>query len=97
MAVDLQQRIDSIRTKAEIITSRYSKLMEEKRAVDERVADLQRTVEMQQRRIAELNSKVEYLTVVTTLTPGRQQVEQTRAMLTELVREIDQCITDLKH
>ncbi len=97
MAVDLQQRIDSIRTKAEIITSRYSKLMEEKRAVDERVADLQRTVEMQQRRIAELNSKVEYLTVVTTLTPERQQVEQTRAMLTELVREIDQCITDLKH
>lgn len=95
MAGNLQQRLDSIRDKAEKLTSRYRQLSEEKRAADNLISDLRMTIRHQQRELAELRQKIEYLTVVTTITPERDKVEQTRVVLAELVREIDKCINEL--
>lgn len=95
MAGTLQQRLDSIKDKAEKLTSRYRRLIEEKRAADTMISDLRQTVERQQRELAGLRQKIEYLTVVTTINPERDKVEQTRVVLSELVREIDKCINEL--
>lgn len=95
MAGTLQQRLDSIKDKAEKLTSRYRRLVEEKRAADTMISDLRQTVERQQRELAGLRQKIEYLTVVTTINPERDKVEQTRVVLSELVREIDKCINEL--
>lgn len=95
MAGNLQQRLDSIKDKAEKLTSRYCRLVEEKRAADTMISDLRQTVERQQRELAGLRQKIEYLTVVTTINPERDKVEQTRVVLSELVREIDKCINEL--
>ncbi len=95
MAGNLQQRIDRVRSKAEFLTERYRRLAEEKRATDKIVADLQLTVQRQQKELALLRQQIEYLTVVTTISPRRENVEKSRTILSELVREIDKCITEL--
>lgn len=95
MAGNLKHRLDSLKTKAEILTSRYRRLAEEKRAADMTIAELRLMVERQQKEMAVLKQKIEYLSVVTTITPRREDVERTRSMLSELIREIDKCITEL--
>lgn len=91
----LSTRIQSIADKASKLVESYNELVDRKREADSLIAQMQATIELQQARIKELQLKVEHLTVVTTLTPGREQVEQTRVVLSELVREIDKCINEL--
>lgn len=95
MAGNLQQRLDSLKSKAEILTSRYRRLADEKRAADAMISDLRSTIERQQKELSHLRQQIEYLTVVTTIVPRREDVERSRVILSELVREIDKCITDL--
>lgn len=95
MAASLQQRLDSIRSKAQVLTERYVEVMEEKRAAEAEIAELQKQLERQQREMAHLRQQIEYLQVVTTLTPKREDVERSRAFLSQLLRDIDKCISEL--
>lgn len=95
MAGNLQQRLESIKAKAKIITERYRKVEAEKRAAEMQIAELQATVRHQHAQLQQAMLKIEQLQVVTTLVPKRENVEQTRVILSELVREIDKCINDL--
>lgn len=95
MAGNLQQRLESIKAKAEIITERYKKVEAEKHAAELQIAELQATVRRQHAELQQAMLKIEQLQVVTTLVPRRENVEQTRVILSELVREIDKCINDL--
>ena len=42
-----------------------------------------------------LRSQVDYLKMAAIVAPEREDVERTRALLSNLVREIDKCIADL--
>lgn len=95
MAGNLQQRLESIKAKAEIITERYRKVEAEKRAAELQIAELQATIRRQHAELQQAMLKIEQLQVVTTIVPRRENVEQTRVILSELVREIDKCINDL--
>lgn len=91
----LRQRLDSIEVKARLLVAKYARLRAAKATVDKRCDDLLRQVEQQSREIADLRRQVEYLKVATSIAPTREAVEQSRAVLSELVREIDKCIADL--
>lgn len=95
MVGNLQQRLESIKAKAEIITERYRKVEAEKRAAELQIAELQATIRRQHAELQQAMLKIEQLQVVTTIVPRRENVEQTRVILSELVREIDKCINDL--
>lgn len=95
MAGNLQQRLDSIRSKAQLLQSRYLMLLDEKRAADARILELQDTLERQKKEINIMQQQIEHLRVVNTLNPSRDDVERSRAILTELVRDIDKCISEL--
>lgn len=95
MAANLQERIEKIQAKAALMVDRYERL---RRMLDEanvRIEDLTATVERQRREIAERDRQIEYLKVASVLTPDHRDVEATRALLSELVREIDKCINQL--
>lgn len=95
MAANLQERIEKIQAKAALMVDRYERL---RRMLDEanvRIEDLTATVERQRREIAERDRQLEYLKVASVLTPDHRDVEATRALLSELVREIDKCINQL--
>jgi len=95
MAEDFQQRIERISNKAKLLTDLYAVLRQEKQAADSRIVELTNQVEAQRQEIEQLTQQLEYLKIATTIVPDRQQVENSRAMLIKLVREIDKCIQEL--
>lgn len=95
MSADLQQLVEGLKAKHEILVQRYQKAAEERDRALKQVADLEYTVRQQQFDIEKLQSRVEFLTIVSNAMPDRDDVEKSRALLTGLVREIDKCINDL--
>lgn len=95
MATDLQQTLQRITRKAESLADRYEALREAKREADRRIAGLEAELARARSEVRELQSRVEYLTVVGLVNPDRQQVARSRAIIAGLVQEIDKCIADL--
>ncbi len=95
MASDLQQTLQRISRKAETLVDRYNFVDEQRRKAEERVTELEATVAQLTEEISGLQDRIEYLTVVTTTFPQRENVEKSRALISRLVREIDKCIADL--
>lgn len=95
MAENLQQRVDKIKAKAQLLAERYVALRESKAAADNRIAELTATVEKLTRQLAERDTEIERLKVASVLTPDHRDVEETRRFISDLVREIDKCIARL--
>lgn len=92
MAGNLQQRIDSLTSKASLLTDRYKAVRRAKEEAEEQVAELQAQIARLERELSAKNAEIERLKVTSVLTPDHRDVEATRALLSELVREIDKCI-----
>lgn len=95
MAANLLQRIENIEAKATLMVERYEKMRKAKEAAEERIAELEAVIDRNDRMIDELNRRMEYLKAASVMTPGRDEVESTRALLAGLVREIDRCINKI--
>lgn len=95
MAVNLQDRLEKLRGKAQLLTQRYEDLCSEKQQADQQIRSLKDQLEKAEKENRLLRLKVEELQVVSTISPSRDNVEQTRQFLAELVRDIDKCINDL--
>ncbi len=96
MVEDFKQTLERLRGKTDLLTKRYQALLQEKQVADMQNEELTALTNKQQQEINRLQQEVEYLKVVTTLNPNRNDVEKSRAFLSELVREIDKCISELK-
>ncbi|MDE7410853.1 MAG: hypothetical protein K2M94_02320, partial [Paramuribaculum sp.] len=68
MVGDLRQRIESIKSKAYVLTQRYTELLTAKREADARISELNAQVAQQEEKIRLLNQQLEYMRVTTTLT-----------------------------
>jgi len=95
MASDLQQTLERLSRKALNMTERYQSVLHDKQVAELRIAELETLVETLRNRVQTLERQVEYLSVVTTAFPTREEAERSRARISELVREIDKCISDL--
>ena len=95
MAANLQQLVQSLRSKHEELARRYREATTQRDEALRQVADLEYTVKQQQRDIERLTQQVDFLTVVNTVMPDRDDIEKSRAILSGLVREIDKCIKDI--
>ncbi len=95
MAATLQQRLESIRSKALLLTERYAEVLEEKRAAEAQIDELRAQLQRQQREMSHLKQQIENLQVVRTISRKREDVERSRAFLSQLVRDIDKCIAEL--
>lgn len=96
MAGDLQKTVERLRAKMLVVSDRFSLVCSERDKAMERIAGLEAELSRERRRSDELQQQVDFLRIATTIAPDRKDVEQTRALLAELVREIDKCIADLK-
>lgn len=95
MAADLQLIVDQLKEKTQLLAARYTETCSQRDAALRRAEDLDYTVRQQEKTIQRLSQQVEYLTIVSTIIPSRDDIETSRSMLSDLVREIDKCITDL--
>lgn len=94
---DLKQTLDRIAGKASLLAERYRRVVKQRDELREQVEFLTQQIEERDRTIADLNVRVEYLSVVGVTNPTRDDVKQSRAVLLKLVRDIDRCINDLTH
>lgn len=95
MAGDLQKRLDSLRSKAQLLLKRYVLLEEENVSMKQRINELEVALARQDKELAEKNRQIEQLRVLGVVAPTREDVEQSRAFLAGLVRDIDKCINEL--
>lgn len=95
MAGELQQTIDRINAKTQILLDRYAILRQQRRQAVERIRELEAELGRLRAENERLRTEVDFLKIATTIAPSREDVARSRALLTELVREIDKCITEL--
>jgi predicted nucleic acid-binding Zn-ribbon protein len=95
MAGDLLETLQRVSSKTDFLMQRYNKVLQEKQSAETRVNELENTVLRLNDKIKQLETRIEYLTVMTTVIPSRDDVEASRAKLAKLVRDIDKCISEL--
>ena len=95
MAGNLKQRLDSLSSKALLLTERYASLSERHREALQRINDLQSTLERKEKERALMRQQIEERRGGSVLAPNHADVEHTRKFLAELVRDIDKCISEL--
>ena len=61
----------------------------------EKIGQLEQDINRMRAENERLRSQVDYLKMAAIVAPEREDVERTRALLSNLVREIDKCIADL--
>lgn len=95
MASDLQQQLESIRAKALVMVEKYEKLRQAYASARAEISELKAQVLSRDEEIEKLKLKVEYLSVASTVRLTGEDLVAARAMVADLVREIDRCIADL--
>lgn len=96
MPFDYHKTLDSISSKSRLLIERYRLLEKSRDEAQEKVQDMQAQIDQMQKEIEKLRLDNEYLRLAATIAPSREDVEKARGMITNLVREIDRCIIDLK-
>ena len=92
----LDKSLSRISEKMHVLAQRYDTVCQERTQALERIAELERELRDKEQRIEQLSLRNEYLSVSSTLAPDRDAIEKTRNIITELVREIDRCIADIR-
>ncbi|MGM9803916.1 MAG: hypothetical protein ACI308_07050 [Muribaculaceae bacterium] len=95
MASDLRNILQRVERKCEILVEKYREVMSAKEAVEEenerqKAEILKLTVENQR-----LRQENEYLRVVRNLATTPEAIEQAKARISKMVRDIDKCISQL--
>jgi len=95
MASDLQQQLESVRAKTRVVGEKYHHLRDAYLAAKDEISDLKAQVLARDEEIEKLRMKVEYLSMASTVRLTGDDLAATRAMVADLVRDIDRCIADL--
>ena len=96
MPGDIPSQIERLKHKAEVLFSRYQLLKQQKMGADEEIMQLRATVEERDRQIDSLYREIQYLKTAVGIAPSKEELEQSRQILTQLVRDVNKCINDLK-
>ena len=96
MPGELQQKTDRIAAKARIVVERYALIAAQRDEALARVAELEGIVARLEKKISRLEQQEMYLRAAMSFAPTREETARAKALLTEMVREIDLCISELK-
>lgn len=95
MAGNIHETSSNIQAKVRILIDRHKLLLKEMDESRHRIAQLTADIEARDKQIERMEMEIDYLKIATTIAPARADVEKSRALIAELVREIDRCINDL--
>lgn len=82
--------------KSELLVMRYSTLQSENVRLREELHELKAELAAARAEVEKLNIDNEYLRVSSAIAPDTETAIKTREILSDLVREIDACVADLK-
>ncbi len=95
MATDLAEQLNRIGRKAELLTTRYKALEQLRQDLEQKVQQLEEELRIERVTSQHLRLEVEHLRLSAAIAPDTEAAARARAYLSELVREIDNCINDL--
>ena len=95
MASNLQDTLQRVVNKREILIEKYRALLEEKRRVDAANESLNSKNVALEKEIERLRQENEYLRLARSISSTPEQTEANRARISKLVRDIDKCISQL--
>ncbi len=95
MAQQLRERLDRIAAKCGVLVENYERLLADKVAVDQRLAEVKAQLERQAVELERLQRENHYLRTASVLSPDKETAERSRRLLSKMVRDIDKCIAQL--
>lgn len=95
MAADFDNRLSAIESKTRLLIDLYKKAIDERNTLANQVDFLTQENINARKEIEILKTKLEYMTVASTILPTADDIDHSRQFLSRLVWEIDQCIARL--
>ena len=95
MVSELQATLRRLQAKSDVLLEKYHALKLEKEAVEQENDQLRSRLAQLDKEIEKLRLDYEYLQMARMITPTRESVVQSRAILAKLVQDVDKCISQL--
>lgn len=95
MAKELSEQLNRLGHKAELLTTRFGTLRDENQRLRQQAEDLAAQLSVEQAKNARLADELRFLRMSSVIASNTTDALQLRALLTDLVREIDTCVADL--
>ena len=95
MVSELQTTLRRLQAKSDVLLEKYHALKLEKEAVEQENDQLRSRLARLDKEIEKLRLDYEYLQMARMITPTRESVVQSRAILAKLVQDVDKCISQL--
>ena len=95
MVSELQTTLRRLQAKSDVLLEKYHALKLEKEAVEQENDQLRSRLAQLDKEIEKLRLDYEYLQMARMITPTRESVVQSRAILAKLVQVVDKCISQL--
>ena len=95
MVSELQSTLERIKSKSDVLLEKYNALRLEKEAVEQENSQLRSRLAQLDKELELMRRDYEYLQMARMITPTRESVIQSRAILAKLVQDIDKCISQL--
>ena len=95
MVSELQTTLRRLQAKSDVLLEKYHALKLEKEAVEQENDQLRSRLAQLDKEIEKLRLDYEYVQMARMITPTRESVVQSRAILAKLVQDVDKCISQL--
>ena len=95
MVSEQQTTLRRLQAKSDVLLEKYHALKLEKEAVEQENDQLRSRLAQLDKEIEKLRLDYEYLQMARMITPTRESVVQSRAILAKLVQDVDKCISQL--
>jgi uncharacterized protein YaaN involved in tellurite resistance len=95
MASEMQATIDRLLGKTNVLVEKYLALERDKVALDEENKQLHEAIRRLKGQVESLKQNNEYLQLARTLTPSRENLDESKAIIAQLVRDVEKCISQL--
>lgn len=95
MTVNFEQRLNDINAKTRMLVQRYQYVVSQRNEALQMLAEAKKELTQAQEKIDSLTKQVEYLRMATAVEAAGGDIERSRKFLSELVWEIDKCISQL--
>ena len=95
MAESLSEIFERMLGKQQILVERYHLMEEKVKALTEEKENLEAELTRRDALIEKMKMYKEYLRIERQLSPDNQKIEQNKAIIAKLVRDVDKCIEQL--
>ena len=95
MATELQNTLNRLVSKCDVLVEKYKALQAEKDAVSQEYEKLKLQADLQHKELERLQQEKEFLIMARSVSPNDEVLAKNRAIIAKLVRDVDKCISQL--